>query len=96
MYSSAEPLNPYQRVQPTAFTPCEPRPQLERIEGVGAPGVPGEVEDCLHLGRRRRCWLERQTVVRVDTKITSRGDPTPVLTSPAANAATHLELVPRV
>ncbi len=36
-------LDPDQRVQPVALAPGEPLPQLERVQGMGAPGVAGQV-----------------------------------------------------
>src|SRR6478609_295765 len=88
-------LDPNERVQPTAFTPCKPLPQLERIEaeGVGAPGVPGEVGDRPRLGGRHCCWLERQNRCRSGHNDHLTRRPTPVPTSPAANTARHLEPV---
>ena len=68
-------LDPDQRVQPVGLTPGEPLPQLVGVQGVGAPGVAGQVGHRRKLGGRHRCWLERQKGGRSGHGVTSRGDP---------------------
>ena len=59
-------------------------PQLEGVEGMGAPGVAGQVRDRRKLRGRHRRRLERQQCARVRHDVTSRGD---VAVSPATLAA---------
>lgn len=70
-------LNPGQGVEPVALAPSEPLAQLERVEGVGAPGVSGQVGDRRQLRPRHRRWLERQRSRRSGHGVTSRGDRLP-------------------
>ena len=53
-------LDPHQRVEPAPLAPSEPLPQLVGVQGVGAPGVAGQVGHRRELGCRHRCGLERQ------------------------------------
>jgi hypothetical protein len=37
------PLDTFQRIEPVGFAPGEPAAQLVGVQGMGAPGVPGQV-----------------------------------------------------
>jgi hypothetical protein len=53
-------LNSDQGVESVGLAPAEPLAQLVGVQGVGTPGVPGEVEHGGQLGGGHRGGLERQ------------------------------------
>lgn len=79
-------LDPDQRVQAVGLAPREPPRELEAVEVVGAPGVPGEVGDRRQLSGRHPRRLVGQQRGR-GHEVTSRGDLRRAHATPAATAA---------